>query len=94
MRSTRPPPYRLWYSVEVQASPPPPERTFEVTCAAHSAVTVEIAVSNPSRENVIMDVAVEGTGLEGEPTITVHPRQQAVYQLKFAPTSIGESRGR
>ncbi|CAH3184458.1 unnamed protein product, partial [Porites evermanni] len=28
--------YRLWYTIEVQASAPPPERTFEVTCAAHS----------------------------------------------------------
>ncbi|XP_048577373.1 cilia- and flagella-associated protein 47-like isoform X2 [Nematostella vectensis] len=86
-------PYRIWYSLEVQASAPPPEKTLEVTCAAHSAVSVEIGVSNPTREKVVIEVLHEGMGVYGDPSITVHPRQQAVYRLKFSPTSIGDMSG-
>ena len=87
-------PYRLWYTVEVQASAPPPERTLEVTCAAHSAVAVDIAVTNPTRERIVMNVLIEGVALTGEPTVTLHPRQQVIYQVAFTPTVIGEYTGR
>ncbi|PFX34680.1 Calponin-likey domain-containing protein 2 [Stylophora pistillata] len=86
-------PYRLWYTVEIQASGPQPERTLEVTCAAHSAVAVEIAVTNPTRDRIVMDVLVDGVALSGEPTIVLHPRQQVKYQVTFAPTVIGEYTG-
>lgn len=87
-------PYRLWYTVEVQASRPQPERTLEVTCAAHSAVAVEIAVTNPTRDRIVMDVLIDGVALSGEPTIVLHPLQQVRYQVTFAPTVIGEYTGR
>ena len=87
-------PYRLWYTVEIQPSGPQPERTLEVTCAAHSAVAVEIAVTNPTRDRIVMDVLVDGVALSGEPTIVLHPRQQVKYQVTFAPTVIGEYTGR
>ena len=87
-------PYRLWYKIEVQSSAPNPERTLEVTCAAHSAVAVDIAVTNPTRERIVMDVLIDGVALSGEPTITLHPRQQVIYQVSFAPTVIGEYTGR
>lgn len=86
-------PYRLWYTVEVQASRPQPERTLEVTCAAHSAVAVEIAVTNPTRDRIVMDVLIDGVALSGEPTIVLHPLQQVRYQVTFAPTVIGEYTG-
>lgn len=87
-------PYRLWYTLEVQASAPPPERTLEVTCAAHSAVAVDIAVTNPTRERIVMQVLIEGVALSGEPAVTLHPRQQVIYQVTFAPTMIGGYTGR
>lgn len=87
-------PYRLWYTIEVQASTPPPERTLEVTCSAHSAVAVDIAVTNPTRERIVMDVFIEGEALTGEPTVVLHPRQQVTYHITFAPTVIGEYTGR
>lgn len=87
-------PYRLWYTIEVQSSAPNPERTLEVTCAAHSVVAVDIAVTNPTRERLVMDVLIDGVALSGEPTVTLHPRQQVIYQIRFAPTVIGEYTGR
>lgn len=41
-----------------------------------------------------MDVLIDGVALSGEPTVTLHPRQQVIYQLTFAPTVIGEYAGR
>ena len=87
-------PYRLWYTIEVQSSAPNPERTLEVTCAAHSVVAVDIAVTNPTRERIVMDVLIDGVALSGEPAVTLHPRQQVIYQVRFAPTVIGEFTGR
>lgn len=87
-------PYRLWYTIEVQSSAPNPERTLKVTCAAHSVVAVDIAVTNPTRERIVMDVLIDGVALSGEPAITLHPRQQVIYQVRFAPTVIGEYTGR
>lgn len=87
-------PYRLWYTIEVQSSAPNPERTLEVTCAAHSVVAVDIAVTNPTRERIVMDVLFDGAALSGEPTVTLHPRQQVIYQVRFAPRVIGEYTGR
>ena len=90
----RPQPYRLWYTVEVQSLAPNPERTLEVKCAAHSVVAVDIAVTNPTRERIVMDVLIDGVALSGEPAVTLHPRQQVIYQVRFAPTVIGEYTGR
>ena len=92
--STTTRPYRLWYTIEIQASAPHPERTLEVTCAAHSAVAVDIAVTNPTRERIVMDVLINGEALTGEPTIILFPRQQVTYHVTFAPTVIGEYTGR
>ena len=62
-------PYRLWYTIEVQASAPPPERTLEETCAAHFVVAVDMAVTNPTRERIVMvmDALIEGVALSVSP---------------------------
>ena len=86
--------YRFWYSVEVRASPPPPEKVLDVSCAVLSAVGVEITVCNPSDEEVVMNVIVEGEGLYGEPMLVLGPKQQTLYQANYTPTLIGMHQGR
>ncbi len=87
-------PYRFWYSVEIRASAAPPEKVLDVCCAVLSAVGVEITVCNPSEEQVVMNVIVEGQGLYGEPVVVLGPKQQTLYQAKYAPTLIGMQQGR
>jgi hypothetical protein len=87
-------PYRFWYSVEIRASPPPPEKVLDVCCAVLSAVGVEITVCNPSDEEVVMNVILEGQGVYGDPTVYLGPRQQTLYQARFTPTVIGMQQGR
>ena len=87
-------PYRFWYSVEIRASPPPPEKVLDVCCAVLSAVGVEITVCNPSEEEVVMNVIVEGQGLYGESMLVLGPKQQTLYQAKYTPTVTGMQQGR
>lgn len=87
-------PYRLWYSVEIRASPPPPEEVLDVCCPALSAVGVEITVSNPTHEKVLMNVLLAGDGVYGNPVVVLDPKQQTIYRAKFAPTIVGKQEGR
>lgn len=52
-----------------------------------------MAVTNPTRERIVMDVLIEGVALSGEPTVILHPRQQVTYHVTFSPTVIGEHTG-
>lgn len=87
-------PYRFWYSVEIRSSPPPPEKVLDVCCAVLSAVGVEITVSNPSEEQVVMNVIVEGQSLHGESVLVLGPKQQTLYQATYTPLVIGMEQGR
>ena len=59
-------------------------------------MAVDMAVTNPTRERIVMvmDVLIEGVALSGEPTVILHPRQQVTYHVTFSPTIIGEHTGR
>ena len=87
-------PYRFWYSIEVRASPAMPVKVLDVSCAVFSAVGIEITVSNPSDEEVVMNVIIEGDGLHGDTTLVLGPKQQTVYQAKYTPIAIGRELGR
>lgn len=77
----------LWYTVEVRASPPPAEKTIEVTAAVRTAVALEVEVVNPSHEAVEFKVELEGEGLLGAPTLLIGPGPNSVakYELVFSP---------
>ncbi|XP_072178621.1 cilia- and flagella-associated protein 47-like [Diadema setosum] len=85
--------YRVWFSLEVKATPPPPERVIGITCAAQSASLMEVEIFNPTKEELTFDVSIEGDGLRGEPTVTLKPAQKKYYQLVFAPAIVGKSTG-
>ena len=42
-----------------------------------------MAVTNPTRERIVMDVLIEGVALSGEPTVILYPRQQVAYHVTF-----------
>ena len=54
-----------------------------MTCATHSVVAVDMTVTNPTRERIVMDVLIEGVALSGEPTVILYPRQQVAYHVTF-----------
>ncbi|XP_041462969.1 cilia- and flagella-associated protein 47-like isoform X1 [Lytechinus variegatus] len=85
--------YRVWFSLAVKATPPPPERIIGITCAAQSASLMEVEIFNPTKDELTLDVSIEGEGLRGDPTVTLKPAQKKYYQLVFAPAIIGQTTG-
>ncbi|XP_033635373.1 cilia- and flagella-associated protein 47-like isoform X1 [Asterias rubens] len=87
------PGYRVWYSIEVRCSPPPPERDIDVICAAQSAVVMEVEIFNPTMNDLIFTTVIEGDGLRGDESVMLTPAQKKMYQLVYAPAIVGKSQG-
>ena len=87
-------PYRVWYSLTIKATPPPPEKSFELTCAAHTSATMEILVTNPSRSMLELDVIIEGEGLSGPTSLTLDPTLSSAYRVIYEPARVGRYSGR
>lgn len=88
------PGYRVWYSVEIQSAPAPPEKIIDITCCAQSAALMEVDVYNPLVQTMTFDVIIEGDGLRGDPEIELESGRKKFYQLVFAPSSVGVTQGR
>lgn len=42
----------------------------------------------------MMNVLLEGDAIYGPPIVILEPKQQTVYQAKYAPTMVGKQEGR
>ena len=83
-----------WYTVEVDASPASPEQTLDLTAAVRRAVSVEIALENPLKDEAVdFDIALQGEGLLGDATFSLGPGETATYELLFAPLLPGREVG-
>ncbi len=88
-------PYRLWYSMRVTSLPAPPKETIKAECPAHDRVTCKVLIENPLNEKVEFEVIVEGKDLiSGDDWLMVHPKAFGIYEVDFAPKSIGQHTGR
>ncbi|XP_033113331.1 cilia- and flagella-associated protein 47-like isoform X2 [Anneissia japonica] len=85
--------YRIWYSIEVQSSKPPPEKTISINCSAQSAAVMEVDIINPTAQDLTFDVLIEGEGLRGDAEIYLTAGQKKLYQLVFSPAVIGKTQG-
>ncbi|CAH1800026.1 unnamed protein product [Owenia fusiformis] len=85
--------YRIWYSVEVICTPPPPEKTLQIRCACQKQAILEVGVTNPVNEPITLEVMVEGQGISGPAEITLPAFGRSVYELKYFPGAIGKSEG-
>ena len=87
-------PYRIWYTVNIIASPATPEKQLQITAAIHAAATVEIPIKNPLSTMLELDAIIEGDDLQGDGKVQLQPLASAIYQLQYSPTSVGEKSGR
>ena len=88
------PGYRVWYSVEVNCTPPAPNKIIDITCAAQSAASMEVDITNPTADVLTFDVVIEGSGLRGDHQVMLTPGQKKMYQLVYAPAVVGTSQGK
>ena len=83
----------IWYTVTIEVTSPVAESTINVEAEVRKAVSVEIALDNPTPETLEFHVALEGEGLLGDSTYFLPPsssNQSSVYELIFSPLKVGK----
>ncbi|XP_075446373.1 cilia- and flagella-associated protein 47 isoform X3 [Ascaphus truei] len=86
-------PHKVWFSMEINSKPAPPERTINVTCAVLGTVGIDIPITNPTHGLLHLDVLVNGAGLTGETHFTLQALETFPYMAKYSPTRKGVSVG-
>ncbi len=59
-----------------------------------SSFAIEIPVSNPGGELLMLDVYLEGEDLSGANSVSVPPWETLTYKAVFSPGRVGKSTGR
>ncbi|XP_026220063.1 cilia- and flagella-associated protein 47 isoform X2 [Anabas testudineus] len=85
--------YEVYFSLEIICEPAAPVKVIDVECVAQSSVAVEIPVSNPEGELLMLGVYLEGDNLSGASQISVPPRGTLTYKATFSPGKVGKSTG-
>ena len=87
----------IWYTVTVEVTSPVAESTINVEADVRKAVSVEIALDNPTNETLEFQVAIAGEGLLGDSTFFLAPnsslQQPSAYELIFSPLKVGSFNG-
>ncbi|KAM9320035.1 LOW QUALITY PROTEIN: cilia- and flagella-associated protein 47 [Gastrophryne carolinensis] len=86
-------PYKVWFSVEINSNPAPPEQTIDVTCPVLKTVGITIPITNPTKDILHFNVMVNGAGVTGDDKYTLQPRETYPYVATFSPTKTGFSSG-
>ncbi|XP_044044267.1 cilia- and flagella-associated protein 47-like isoform X3 [Siniperca chuatsi] len=85
--------YEVHFSLEIICEPTVPIKVIDVQCAAQSSVAIEIPVSNPHGELLMLDVYLEGNDLSGANWVSIPPRETLTYKTMFSPDRVGKSTG-
>ena len=83
----------LWYTVELNSSPPPAESLIDISAPLRKVVAVEIPISNPASDDLEFAVYINGEALLGDEAITVAPGATAMYELLYSPLRAGVTHG-
>jgi hypothetical protein len=87
----------LWYTITVEVTSPVAESTIAVEAEVRKAVSVEIALDNPTNDTLEFQVAIDGEGLLGDSTFFLLPNssplQSAPYELIYSPLRVGNFSG-
>ncbi|KAM9334135.1 cilia and flagella-associated protein 47-like [Symphorus nematophorus] len=85
--------YEVHFSLEIICEPAAPIRVIDVQCITQSSVAIEIPVSNPRGEPLMLDVYLEGDDLSGANRVSVTPWETLTYKAMFSPSRVGKSTG-
>merc|ERR1711871_542116 len=84
----------VWYTVDIEIVSPEAEGVIEVESMVRKAASMEISLENPTRDEIIFDVEIDGDGLLGDDTYVLKPGDNTMpYELLFSPLVAGNSRG-
>ncbi|XP_038658216.1 cilia- and flagella-associated protein 47-like isoform X3 [Scyliorhinus canicula] len=85
--------YRVWFYLEIDAVPAPPEQCLCVTCAVQEVIDVIIPITNPLQESLALDVILKGAGITGDTCLVIEPKEVTSYKARYTPSIVGESMG-
>eukprot|EP00062_Callorhinchus_milii_P018287 gi/632971676/ref/XP_007902288.1/ PREDICTED: uncharacterized protein LOC103185538 [Callorhinchus milii] len=85
--------YRVWFYLEINSAPAPPEQCLCVCCAVQNTIHLELSICNPINEHLTLHVILNGNGLIGEGSLVLKPKEMILYVAKYAPNSVGKSIG-
>ena len=55
---------------------------------------LEVGVTNPTDQEITLEAAITGQGVQGPVTITLPPGERGVYSLVYFPAIVGQYEGR
>ncbi|XP_039602238.1 cilia- and flagella-associated protein 47-like [Polypterus senegalus] len=85
--------YKVWFSLEIIAAPPPSVQIIAVKCPIHTKTTVDIPISNPSNETMHLDVLLRGAGLSGDSYLVLKPMEKVSYLVSYFSSFTGRATG-
>ncbi|XP_055360929.1 cilia- and flagella-associated protein 47-like isoform X3 [Betta splendens] len=85
--------YEAYFTLEIICEPAAPAKIIHVQCVAESSVAIEIPVSNPEGELLMLNVYLEGANLSGASVISIPPWETLTYKATFSPDRVGKSTG-
>ncbi len=88
----------IWYTMDIEVTSPKAESTIEVESQVRKAVSVDLALENPTNNELVFTVQYEGDGLIGDGTYSLPPKSfqgvTAGYELIYSPLVPGDFVGR
>ncbi|XP_077199055.1 cilia- and flagella-associated protein 47 isoform X2 [Paroedura picta] len=84
---------KVWFILEINSIAGPPEKTLDVECAALDTTAIEIPITNPTNDILMLDVLLDIAVLSGEKSLLLQPKETLCYEVKYSPACIGRLKG-
>ncbi|KNC54185.1 uncharacterized protein AMSG_09971 [Thecamonas trahens ATCC 50062] len=83
----------VWYTIEVEASPPDCEGLLEASAELRSRTTLRVQLKNVLGQDATFSVTYKGHGLSGPSEFRVGAQSKGEYLLQFVPLKEGKHAG-
>lgn len=83
----------IWYTVCINTDKPRSEKTIELSTHIRKTVAFEITLTNPLKEALTYEIAIEGECLSGDNLVNIPGHQSVIYELRFTPLRAFKGKG-
>ncbi|XP_060090088.1 cilia- and flagella-associated protein 47 [Heteronotia binoei] len=84
---------KVWFALEINSVAAPPEKTLDVECETLDTTVIEIPITNPTNDILVLDVLIDVAELSGEKNLILQPKETVCYGVKYSPACTGSSKG-
>lgn len=83
----------IWYTVLVNTDRPKSEKIIDLTTPIRKAVSFNIEILNPLKEEVTYEAILDGEFISGPTTFRIGPKETQTYELLFIPLRVFKGKG-